>query len=69
MKPSKKSQGMVNFLEEVSQEIFGRGRIEAIQENICVDCGEPATEFKDQLSRKEYTISGLCQSCQGKIWG
>ncbi len=21
-------------------------------------------EFRDQLSRKEYTISGMCQSCQ-----
>lgn len=27
-------------------------------------CGKPITTFKDELSRKEYSISGLCQSCQ-----
>ena len=25
--------------------------------------------FKDELSKKEYSISGLCQDCQDKIFG
>jgi endogenous inhibitor of DNA gyrase (YacG/DUF329 family) len=24
--------------------------------------------FRDNKSREEYTISGLCQDCQDKIW-
>lgn len=26
------------------------------------------TEFKDKLSKKEYSISGLCQKCQDDIF-
>lgn len=32
-----------------------------------IGCGkeiDSLTEFKDELSAKEYTISGLCQACQ-----
>ncbi|WP_298751950.1 hypothetical protein [uncultured Arcobacter sp.] len=27
------------------------------------------TDFKDKLSLKEYSISGMCQECQDKIFG
>ena len=30
----------------------------------CVVCAGDASEFKDEISAKEYTISGLCQECQ-----
>ena len=26
-------------------------------------------DFRDNLSRREYNISGLCQDCQDKIFG
>ena len=68
MKPSHKTTDMRNFLDSVSKDMFGRCRTEAIESGICIDCGEPATEFVDQLSRKEYAISGLCQECQDKIF-
>jgi len=32
--------------------------------NTCILCGESAQDFKDQYARLEYSISGLCQSCQ-----
>lgn len=32
-------------------------------------CAEPNVQFKDELSRKEYRISGICQSCQDKVFG
>ena len=48
------------------------GRTSALADNRCVNkpigCGGPATEFKDALSAKEYSISGLCQKCQDIIW-
>ncbi len=60
--PSPKSPGITELLEGFS------GRTTAIKADLCVKppigCGEPATKFKDELSRKEYTISGWCQKCQ-----
>jgi hypothetical protein len=35
----------------------------------CVKCGEFNIEFRDELSRREYAISGLCQCCQDGIFG
>jgi len=71
MEPSKKSPK----LEEGIKQISGVDRIAAIRANRCVDapigCGKPVTltSFRDNLSRKEYAISGLCQECQDTIWG
>lgn len=48
--------------------IFG-GRRESIASNTCICCGKPANAFRDELSRKEFSISGLCQSCQDKVFG
>ena len=44
-------------------------RTTCIKCNVCTWCGGPASEFKDDLSRKEYTISGFCQKCQDKTFG
>jgi len=33
----------------------GRKRVDSIKSDICAWCGEPAIEFRDELSRKEYT--------------
>lgn len=41
------------------------GRESAITARRCVNkpfgCGQPVGEFRDDLSRKEFEISGLCQ--------
>ena len=37
---------------------------ECIAAGDCVNCGGAAEEFDDDLSRKEYQISGYCQACQ-----
>lgn len=62
--------------EEVEQaiaSISGEDRRIRIREDRCVKppigCGKPATKFRDEISRKEFTISGLCQECQDKIFG
>ena len=45
---------------------------EHIQEHkyagICTFCGSQIGEFKDDLSRQEWAISGLCQECQDEIF-
>ncbi len=61
--PSKKDPVLDHLLEVLT------GRSTAIVNDECSSCKKPATEFKDALSRKEYTISGLCQVCQDKVFG
>jgi hypothetical protein len=44
---------------------FGEpGYTESLRKRSCVMCKKPVTQFKDDLSIKEYAMSGLCQTCQ-----
>ena len=64
---------MMNELENIKEEmafaLFGRSPSIAKASGQCVSCGEFNLEFRDELSRKEYGISGLCQRCQDNIFG
>ena len=44
-----------------------------IKEGTCITCDEAqgliATSFRDDVSRKEYAISAMCQSCQDDVFG
>jgi hypothetical protein len=40
-----------------------------IQNKVCPTCKEKVGEFRDELSEKEYTISGMCQECQDSVFG
>ena len=44
--------------------------IDEVSKGICPFCHKvvKAEDFKDNLSRKEYGISGLCQICQDKTF-
>ena len=58
----------------LSQIIFnGKDRVEVIASGDCLTCDEArdlkATSFRDDISRKEYSISGMCQSCQDDVFG
>lgn len=65
--PTKKALEIENLIDSFNPS--GRKRVKSIQSDICSWCGKPATEFRDGLSRKEYTISGFCQECQDKTFG
>lgn len=58
---------------ESALEALGGNRLAAIRGNRCVDvpigCGKVAENFDGVLSAKEYTISGLCQTCQNEVFG
>ena len=56
--PTPKSPQIEDFLNTLFP------RREAIISDTCAICGGDAHEFRDELSRKEYRISGLCQNCQ-----
>ena len=68
MKRTKKLQ---EFIDGFAKKAFGKSQTEAKEEEVCVFCGKPIImkDFKDQLSIKEYKISGLCQKCQDDIYG
>lgn len=38
-----------------------------IRKSMCVACHLGIKEFKNEVSEREYTISGLCQDCQDHI--
>ena len=43
---------------------------ETIANNKCAWCEvKYVPEFRDELSRKEYRISALCQQCQDEVFG
>jgi hypothetical protein len=68
MIPSKKSDEM----EAALTGMFGFDRCERIEANKCcpppIGCGGPAVRFRDDLSAREFTISGLCQHCQDSVF-
>lgn len=49
---------------------FGE-EVKAVEQGDCPLCKHKVDkdEFRDELSRKEFEISGLCQSCQDDIFG
>lgn len=70
MKPSEKSEGM----EQALTKMFGFDRRDSITGGFCTGFGCLASgitenSFRDEISLKEYTISGLCQDCQDKVFG
>tara|TARA_Y100000310_G_C20248341_1_gene607893 strand:- start:112 stop:324 length:213 start_codon:yes stop_codon:yes gene_type:complete len=65
--------GMLSEMEKIQDEmavsLFGRSKVLAVAGKGCVKCGQAAVDFKDELSEKEFGISGLCQTCQDGIFG
>ena len=59
---------MNDIKEQMAMELFGRSLTLAKAGGQCVKCGEFTNEFADEISRKEYAISGMCQGCQDSIF-
>ncbi len=67
--PSQKAKEIEELIDSHAKKSFGRTRTESIRADVCVFCGNPAKDFRDELSRREFTISGACQKCQDEIFG
>ena len=63
--PTEKS----SIVESAISSILGKDRRSYILAGKCVMTGEDAGPFRDELSEKEYQISGLGQKAQDEIWG
>ena len=51
---------------------FGQ-EVDDVERGVCPFCKKPISgarteEFRDELSREEYKISGLCQECQDELF-
>ena len=49
---------------------FGK-EVKRVQENKCPFCATDMTNpaFRDDLSKREFEISGMCQECQDATFG
>jgi len=65
MKPATKS----SEIEKILTNLAGISRQDAAKQAICTWCKQPLTPFTDELSHKEYRISGMCQTCQDSTFG
>lgn len=71
VEPTKKDPEIDRLIDDMAKTVNpeSKGRVGSIKSGVCVLCNQPAIEFKDELSRKEYTISGMCQKCQDDVFG
>ena len=56
-------------IDEFITKTFGIDRKKSIQSDTCSWCKGPAVEFRNEISKQEYTISGFCQKCQDNTFG
>ena len=56
-----------NIMEQVGFE----KEVKLFEEKKCVFCKEPINmdDFEDEISKREYFISGICQKCQHEVFG
>jgi DNA-directed RNA polymerase subunit RPC12/RpoP len=62
-----KAPGIKNLMNQLSKLVGGSGNIDL--EDVCTTCNNKVGTFKDELSKKEHKISGMCQNCQDRIFG
>jgi hypothetical protein len=56
-------------IRRFQSDLMGTDVEQTIRRDTCVSCKGPATKFNDECSRREFSISGLCQQCQDRVIG
>jgi len=56
--PAPKSKEISQFFDDTLD------RTEKIKSSVCVTCNGTIVKFRNEISKKEYTLSGMCQVCQ-----
>jgi hypothetical protein len=59
---------MEEILNNLSRDLFGRTR----NDDVCVSCGSQDVrpeDFRNEISRREFSISRMCQKCQDSVFG
>lgn len=60
----KRTKNLQDLADTLSIEVFGGSLSEAHKNGTCVQCKKKVGEFKDELNRAKYEISGLGICCQ-----
>jgi hypothetical protein len=58
-----------SVIEQSITQLFGINRRTSVLNNRCVMCSEAAVSFRNEISRREFSISGMCQHCQDSVFG
>ena len=66
-----KNPEVKKVLDNFTKDQFGKSKTDAEAEKVCVFCGKPIKmeDFRNEISRREYGISGICQKCQDDVFG
>ena len=60
---------MKSEIGKFAKKAFGITKSECAERRICPFCHKAIGKFRNELSFKEYRISGLCQKCQDATFG
>ncbi len=57
--------------KDIMEKVGFKKEVELVESGICPFCNKHVdwSDFEDDLSVKEFKISGLCQACQDEIFG
>lgn len=64
----KRISKLQNEIDKLSKILFGKDQTKCMIGKICSICHKPIVGFRDNLSKKEYEISGMCQQCQDMVF-
>ena len=66
-----KNPEIKKVLDNITTDMFGKSKSDAEAERVCVFCHKPIKDedFRNEISRREYGISGICQKCQDDVFG
>lgn len=64
----KRTKELQSFTDTVFAHYFGRSITQALETKTCTRCHKAVGEFRDDLSKREYEISGMCQGCQDIVF-
>jgi C4-type Zn-finger protein len=56
--------------ENIMRALGFNKEVDAVKNGNCPICGEKINmeDFVNEISKREYSISGICQKCQNKIF-
>ena len=74
MATDEKHPTLISILNMASSSIAesrgqGMSRTAALAQNKCASCGGDATTFRDETSKREYSLTAWCQKCQDNFFG
>ncbi len=55
--------------ENIMRKLGLGDHVDRVKQGLCPTCGKAIGEFRNDLSTKEFKISGMCQQCQDDVFG